>query len=112
VTKLHRQFTSYQLKRVAGLRSAHSIRIFEMLQQFSDTGFLKISLDDFKERLELGEQYQRFYDIKRRIIEPTIKELRTKSSLIIKYETTKKGRTVTGLVFTFQDDDQLALDLK
>jgi len=111
LTKLHRQFTSYQLKRVANLRSSHAIRIFEMLQQYSDTGFLKISLEDFKDRLALGDQYQRFYDIQRRIIKPAIKELKNKSSLIIECKTKKKGRAVVGLEFTFEDDDQIPLDL-
>lgn len=112
LTKLHKQFTTYQLKRVAGLRSAHSIRIFEMLQQFSDTGILRISLDDFKDRLELGNQYSRFYDIKRRIIEPAIKELHNKSGLIIEWDTKKKSRAVVGLEFRFKDDEQMSLDLE
>lgn len=116
LTKLHEQFTSYQLKRVSELRSAHSIRIFEMLQQFlnkkTNVGFLKISLDDFKDRLEIGEQYPRFYDIRRRIINPAIKELKAKSNMLITYDTKKVGRSVIGLVFTFEDDVQMALNLE
>jgi len=111
LTMLHKKFTSYQLKRVAALRSVHSIRIFEMLSQRKDTGKLIIRLDDFKDRLELGDKYTRFYDIKRRVIDPAIKELAAKSNLEIKLETKKEGRGVSTLIFDFKDVDQIPLDL-
>ncbi len=47
LTLLREKFTSYRLKRVAGLRSIYSIRLFELCAQFSKTGLLRIDLDEF-----------------------------------------------------------------
>ena len=112
LTMLHQQFTSYQLKQVSGLRSVNSIRIFEMLAQFRKTGKLLISLEDFKNRLELGDRYARFYDIKRRIIEPAVKELLIKSGLEIEWEAKREGRKVRSLEFTFKDIQQMSFNLE
>jgi plasmid replication initiation protein len=111
LTMLHKNFTSYQLKRVASLRSVHSIRIFEMLTQRRDTSKLIMKLDEFKDRLELGDKYTRFYDIQRRVINPAIKELAAKSNLEITLEIKKVRRKVSTLIFNYKEIDQIPLDL-
>lgn len=108
---LHKQFTSYNLKRIADLNSSYSIRMFEMLSQFEETGLLIITVDDLKERLALEGRYPRFYDFNRRVIQPAIKELKEKSGLVIECEQKKKGRMVVSLVFRFHSDEQMQLDV-
>ena len=51
---LNQRFTTYELKRIADLTSTHSIRLFELLQQFRSTGFYRVSVAEFRELLELG----------------------------------------------------------
>ena len=103
-------FTSYTIKQVAGLRSVYSIRLFEMLMRFKDTGFLTITLDDFKDRLEISKKYK-WHDTKKRVIEPAIKELKARGQLDIEFVPIKKGRAVTGIEFFFQQTEQIALEL-
>lgn len=38
ITKLEEQFTSYELKQIAGLSSAYAIRLYELLMQWKITG--------------------------------------------------------------------------
>lgn len=106
---LNKKFTTYELKRIADLSSTHSIRLFELLQQFKSTGFYTVSVDDFRELLELGPSYERYSNLKLKVIDPAIAELREKSGLLIELKTEKKGRSINRLTFKFRDDEQMKL---
>ena len=79
--------------------------------QFAKIGKREITLEKFKQQLELENKYNRFFDIKRRIIEPAVQELRKKSNLIIEWRPVRKGRAVVALIFVFQEDPQGQLPL-
>jgi plasmid replication initiation protein len=120
LTMLFERFTSYSLVQIASLKSVYSIRLLEFLMQFKATGKLIIELEKFKDRLEIKDRYKRFYDIKRWVIEPAIKELREKSNLIISWKAIKgeRGKGIKQLEFIFSDkeivldENQLELRLK
>lgn len=108
---MNTRFTQYDLRRIAELNSVHSIRIFEMLQRFKNTGLYVVDVKEFRELLELGPSYERFNNLKSKVIDPALKELREKSGLRIELKTVRKGRTVVQLRFSFRDDDQIPLPL-
>ena len=107
---LNQRFTTYELKRIADLTSTHSIRLFELLQQFRSTGFYRVSVAEFRELLELGPSYERYSNLKLKVIDPAIAELREKSGLLVELKTEKKGRAINRLTFTFRDDEQMKLN--
>lgn len=99
LTLLHTQLTSYNLNQISKLNSSYAIRFFELLIQFKSTQNRWISLETLKERLEIPENYSRFYDLKRRIIDPSIKNINETTSLFISWSVVKKGKTIIGLSF-------------
>ncbi|NCQ40296.1 replication initiation protein [Shewanella vesiculosa] len=103
LTKLYKQFTSYKLAQVSKLKSIYSIRLFEFINQFKKTGKLSIDIEKFKERLELKSGYSRFYNLKKRVIEPAVKELSEKSNISIDWKPIKSGRNTKQLEFTFYE---------
>lgn len=109
LTLIGKRFTSYQLKQVSALRSTYAIRLFEMLMQWKDTGLLIIELAKFIEQLELP--YERFVDVRRRVIEPAITELLSKSNLEIEWKPIKEGKAVKRLEFKFREAKQAKLDI-
>jgi plasmid replication initiation protein len=111
LTMLHRRFTSYRLAEVASLRSTYAIRLFEMLAQFTDTGVFVISVADFKQRLGLEAKYERFSNLKARVIGPAVKDLVAKTSLDVTWKAIKKGKTVERLEFRFSEKRQLSIPL-
>lgn len=104
LTLLGRKFTKYKIEQIAGLRSAYSIRIFEQLMQFHDTGWWEVDLAEFKELLNLP--YERFTDIRRFVLETATNEINTKSNLLVTCKPIKKGRAVARLRFEFEQDPQ------
>jgi plasmid replication initiation protein len=109
---LNKSFTTYELKRIADLSSTHSIRLFELLQQFKSTGFYTVSVAGFRELLELGPSYERYSNLKLKVIDPAIAELKEKSGLLVELKTEKKGRSIERLIFKFRDDDQMKLNFE
>jgi plasmid replication initiation protein len=109
ITMLHKRFTSYRLAEVAELSSTYSIRLYEMLAQFSETGLFIITEQDLRNRLQLQGKYDRFTNLKARVIQPAVNELNQKTSLHIEWRPIKKGRAVERLEFKFEEKAQMAL---
>ena len=111
ICQLKGRFTTYKLRNIANLQSSHSIRLYELLMKFNATGERIIYLDDFKSALGISDKYKEFKVLKRDVITPSVKELNQRSDLIIKFETIKKGRSVTALAFEFKQNSQLKMDI-
>lgn len=111
LTLLHQQFTTYELKQVSQLKTAYAIRFYELLVQFIKTGERYITLERLHEMLEIKNQYKRFYDLKKYVIEPSIIDINTSTNLTVEWDVMKKGRVITGLIFLFQDINQMKLPL-
>lgn len=105
LTLLHQQFTSYELKQVSQLNTAYAIRFYELLVQFLKTGERYITLERLRELLELKDQYPRFYDLKKYVINPSIVDINEKTNLTVEWDIIKKGRSITGLIFVFQNNN-------
>lgn len=101
LTSLQKQFTSLKLSQIANLKSIYSIRLLEFLTQFKSTGKFIIDLDRFKERLGIENEYNRFYNLKKRVIEPALKELKEKSNLDVTWLPIKLGKVIKQLEFVF-----------
>ena len=109
LTLLHKKFTSYEMKKIAGLRSVYAIRLYEMFMRFKDNGEFVINLDEFKERLALGDKYKRWHDVRKRVIETAVQELEERVDLDIEWTPIKKGRAVVRLSFSFGPSEQMRL---
>jgi plasmid replication initiation protein len=98
---LGEKFVRYRLEMARGLRSLYSANLLRLLMTQKDTGFLAITLEDFRAAMEVPEGY-RFADVKRYAILPPIKELQEKAELGIQCQEFKRGRSVHSLRFTFR----------
>lgn len=103
LTKLHTQLTSYELKQISQLKSSYAIRFYELLIQFRKTSERYISLEKLRERLEIIGQYDRFFNLKKRIIEPSISNINASTNLLVEWDVVKNGKLITGLIFVFQE---------
>ena len=102
LTELKSNFTQYMLSDIKGFSSAYSFRLYEFIMQFKATGFVRISLTEFRNRLDLGDKYPATKDLRVYVIDVAIKEINEKSPLKAKYELIKKGRKFVAVKFTFE----------
>ena len=110
LTGLHKEFTEYQLKQTHALRSIYSWKLLELLMKFESTGWAQYTIEDFCTAMEATpKQRSDFAAIRRKIIEPAVKELQDKDGWLIQWQPIKAGRKVAALRFNFIRNPQQSL---
>lgn len=98
---LNERFVRYRLEFARGLRSLYSTNLLRLLMTQKDTGFKAITLEDYRQTMEVPESYK-YGDIKRYCIVAPVKELNDKADILIDWAEVKKGRKVNSLQFSFK----------
>ena len=108
VTRLEEHFTSYQLKQVSQLTGKYAIRLYELLIAWREVGKTpQIELPEFRNRVGVEDnEYQRMELFKRRVLEPSIKQINEHTDITVTYEQHKKGRAISGFSFRFKQKPQ------
>ena len=100
VWDLSKWFTAYYLNNIAHLNSSFSIRIYELLKQFEDTGWRQLSIEDLRDKLLIDKNNYKLYgNFRQRIILVAQKELEEKTDIRFDFEEIKKGRKVVSIKF-------------
>ena len=114
VTRLEEHFTSYQAKQVAHLTSKYATRLYELLIAWREVGKVpQIEISTFRNRLGLLEnEYTAMSDFKKRVLEPSIKQINEHTDITVTYEQHKKGRIISGFSFKFKQKKQPQIETK
>lgn len=109
--ELKDNYVQFRMNEISGFKSKYSIRLFELLMQFKKNGFYIISTEDFIKALSLEghKSYQRYSQLKQKILTVAIDEINKKSGWQVDLVEVKKGRTVTSLRFHFIRKNQMDL---
>ena len=106
LTKIYKNFTQYELKKLSNVKSTYAIRLFEMFKRWEQKGERFITMADYRKWFELENKYKLYSDLRKRVIEPAITELEEKANLTISWDEKKKGRKVVGFDFMFEENQQ------
>lgn len=108
--QLKEKFTQISLGDVMGLKSVHAIRVYELLKQYETIGSREITIADLREFCGIKEdQYERFNDFKRKVIETAQHEINKKTDLLIGYEEVKTSRKITSIKFSIKHNSDYGL---
>lgn len=110
--QLKGNFTSYYINHIAKFKSVYSIRFYEysiMLLNKNNSNKLKFSLlvSEIKQKLGLDDKYDRFSNLKSRILEPAKHEINQFSDIVFDYSIEKLGRTPYKIKFKVSKKDSL-----
>jgi plasmid replication initiation protein len=98
---LKEKFTTYKLNNVTQLRSAYSIRIYELLKQYQGIGKRTITIEALRNMLGIElKEYERYNDFKRYVLQVAHKEINEKTDILFEYREIKLSRKVNELEFT------------
>ena len=93
-----------------GLRSIHSMRLYELTKQYEAIGERKILLAELRECCGVTDnQYKKFNDFKKDVLERSKKEINAKTDLLIEYEEIKTSRKVTAIKLTVKKNPNYGL---
>lgn len=102
LTRLNKEFTSYQLRQVGQLSSFYAIRLYELMAQFRATGHWWTTLEQLRDTLDLGSKYESVKDLRRWVLDPGLVEVNKLTDITASMEPRRKGRKVIGFTFTIQ----------
>ena len=114
ITRLEERFTQYEMKQISELSTGYAIRLYELLICWRTTGKTPvIELPDFRQKMGvLDSEYQRMHDLKKRVLEPSIKQINEHTDITATYEQHKKGRIISGFSFKFRQKQQPKIEAK
>ena len=93
------EYTKYRLINITDLKSEYSLKLYEVLKQFEKIGERTYKIEELKKFLGVENEYDRFYDFKRRILLVTQKEINEKTDISFEFEELKEGRSIKALKF-------------
>lgn len=109
IFNLLENYTQYSLLNTLAMKSQYSSRIYELLISYSwrfkkyktKTGIQKFNLDDLKKRLNVQEipTYDDFGQLRRKVLDISVKEINEYTDILIDYTPVKKGRKVIEIEF-------------
>ena len=103
--QLAKRFTSYFLSNVADMKSAYSMRIYEIAIMYLNASNLKKTMfkktiEELKHHLDIANKYKQMFSLKARVLEPSRKEINKHSDITLNYDVIKRGRTPHEIKFT------------
>ena len=111
VLGLRKEFTTYRLNQASAFRSVYTWYLWNTLKSWQGIGRWSPSLEEFAVCMSAESYLGNFKEMRRRVLEPAVKELREKNNMEIVWEQVTEGRKTVGLRFHFQHAKQGALDL-
>lgn len=96
---LSSNFTRFELENFTTLQSKYSKILYKELMKFKSTGYLIMTIDDFRNKLDIPLKY-RMTHINEKVLTPAKEEL---SKILKKFEIKKlkKGKNISHIEFTF-----------
>lgn len=102
LAQLHKRYILYNLKDVTGFDSLYSIRLYQLIQEFKETGWMLKSVDQLREAFGVpADKLKTYNDFKKRTFDHACTEINKRHNLEIRFEEQKKKRKVIAVKFFF-----------
>lgn len=103
-------FSRYDLKHVVNFKNKHSVRVYELLNEFSYKNIKKrvIKIEELKECLDLKNEYSRFNSFRQSVIDKAVNEINEHTNISVKYNkiyNSSKSVEAIEFVFSFKYKD-------
>lgn len=100
---LKENYTMYPLHSIIKMNTKYGILLYELLKSYCYRGeHIEFSVDELKKNLDCMS-YDKFANIRIKVLEPAIKDINTYSELKVSAEYKKTGRSFTSVVFHVVD---------
>lgn len=101
LAQVKQRFVLYNLKEIANFGSLYTTRLYELIQEFKDTGYIVKSVEQLRTIFAVGNQYSEYSDFKRKTFAHAVSEINSQFDLKLTFEEVKDGRKVVAIKFGF-----------
>jgi len=102
LSQVKQKFVLYNLKEIADFNSLYTTRLYELIQEFKETGWMLKSVEQLREAFVVGEKFKAYKDFKKRTFDHACQEINNNHELNLGYEEIKEGRKVIAVKFVFK----------
>jgi plasmid replication initiation protein len=102
LSQVRQKFVLYNLKEIANFGSLYTTRLYELIQEFKETGYMIKSVDKLREVFAVGNYFKRYNDFKKRTFDHACKEINDHYKMNLGYEELKEKRKVVAIKFVFK----------
>ena len=95
------KFVLYNLKEVANFGSLYTTRLYELIQEFKDTGWLIKSVPQLREIFAVGKKFPDYNNFKRFTFAHAVEEINSQYEMNLWFDELKEGRKVVSIRFEF-----------
>lgn len=105
INQLSSEFTEFFMHSLESnafkMNSSYGYRLYEILMQWKSVGQREIEVEWIRDVFDLPKSYKLLADLKRRVIDPALKDINEHTPYWAKYSQKKTGRKVTHFIFSF-----------
>jgi plasmid replication initiation protein len=102
LSQVKQKFVLYNLKEIANFGSLYTTRLYELIQEFKDTGYMIKSVDQLREIFAVGSSFKLYGDFKRYTFEHACQEINDNYKMNLGFEEIKEGRKIIAVKFVFK----------
>ena len=102
LAQVKEKFVLYNLKEIANFGSLYTTRLYELLQEFKETGWMLKSVDQLREAFAVGDVFKRYGDFKKYTFAHACQEINDNHDMGLRFEELKEGRKVVAVKFFFE----------
>ena len=102
LAQVRKRFVLYNLKEIANFGSLYTTRLYELIQEFKETGWMLKSVDQLRKIFAVGNNLRLYADFKRKTFAHACQEINDNYDLGLRFEEQKEGRRVVAVKFFFK----------
>ena len=102
LAQVKQKFVLYNLKEIANFGSLYTTRLYELLQDFKETGWIRKSIQQLRELFAVGQKLKAYKDFKVKTFSHACQEINDNYDMGLTFEEIKEGRKVVAVDFSFK----------
>jgi len=103
LAQVRKRFILYNLKEIANFGSLYTTRLYELIQEFQETGWMLKSIDQLRKIFAIGDDKFKLYgNFKAKILSHACQEINNNYDMGLRFEELKEGRKVVAVKFFFK----------
>ena len=102
LAQVRKKFVLYNLKEISNFGSLYTTRLYELIQEFKETGWILKSVEQLREIFTVGEKFKAYKDLKRHTFAHACQEINDNYDMDLRFEEIKEGRKVVVVKFLFK----------
>ena len=102
LAQVRQKFVLYNLKEIANFGSLYTTRLYELIKEFQETGYMIKSVTQLREVFAVGNSFKLYGDFKRYTFEHACQEINNNYQMNLGFEEIKEGRKIIAVKFVFK----------